>query len=250
MQSGEIHIGTSGWHYAHWKGPFYPEAMPSRQFLKFYISYFQTVEMNNPFYRLPNESALRLWRESVPDHFVFSVKASRLITHIKRLKEPKQALTNFLERIDILNGKLGPILFQLPPRWNVNIDRLREFLKILPPGYRYTFEFRDPSWYQNEVYAALRESRAAFCIYHLEGHLSPEVVTTDFMYLRLHGPGGKYQGSYSSEALSGWAKKFVAWAQKGMQVYCYFDNDQAGYAAIDALRIKEILGQKRSSAAA
>lgn len=236
-----IHIGTSGWEYPHWKGPFYPDGIRSDGHLAFYADSFHTVEVNNSFYNLPSEKTLAAWRDTVPDGFTFAVKASRYITHMKKLKEPQKAVSRFLDRVSVLGEKLGPILFQLPPKWRANPQRLKEFCGSLPADFRYTFEFRDPSWFNDEIYEILTEAGAAFCIFHLSGLLSPKKVTADFTYVRLHGPGPAYQGSYSPGTLSGWAGTFSAWARKHTEVYCYFDNDQSGYAALNALKLNEML---------
>ncbi len=239
--AASIHIGTSGWHYKHWKGTFYPEGTKDADQLKQYIKTFRTVELNNSFYRLPEAATFTAWKEAVPDGFVFSVKASRYITHVKKLHDAAEAVQTFLERAAHLGNKLGPVLFQLPPGWSVNIRRLEEFLNDLPAKYRYTFEFRNRSWYEAEVYALLRKYNGAFCIYELDGHLSPAAVTADFVYVRLHGPGKKYQGSYSEKALKEWAEQCREWQHDGRDVYMYFDNDQAGYAAFNARNLLELL---------
>ncbi len=237
-----IHIGTSGWHYGHWKGPFYPDALSAKEFLVFYSRKFQTVEINNSFYKLPEESTLEAWKETVPPGFIFAAKASRYITHMKKLKEPRQSLATFLDRIAVLGDKLGPILFQLPPRWSCNPERLRHFLAALPGRFRFAFEFRDPSWINDQTCQALAEHGAAFCIFEIAGYLSPKEVTADFVYIRLHGPGGAYEGSYDTPTLAGWAGAIRSWAAQGKEVFCYFDNDQAGFAAQNALELQEMLG--------
>ncbi len=236
-----IHVGTSGWHYSHWRGPFYPEDLPPAAFLKFYQQKFQTVEINNSFYRLPTEKTMIDWRESVPPGFIFAVKGSRYITHMKKLQDPEKTLTLLMERVPLLGDRLGPILFQLPPRWGFDAERLGHFLGALPRGYRFALEFRDPSWLYDAASRLLKEQGAAFCMYDFAGRASPREVTADFVYIRLHGPGGAYQGRYSREALADWAKDITAWAAEGKEVYCYFDNDEAGYAARNALELKDML---------
>lgn len=240
-QPARIHIGTSGWHYDHWKGPFYPEDLGTGEMLDFYAAHFRAAEINNSFYRLPAAKTLETWRESVPGGFCFAVKASRYLTHMKKLKEPRQPLETFLERIGALGDRLGPVLFQLPPRWRCNHKRLGNFLAEIPAGVRCAFEFRDPSWFNDEVYAVLRSAGAAFCIYDLAGTTSPREVTADFVYLRLHGPGKAYEGSYGRSALAGWAGALSAWSRQGKEVFCFFDNDQDGYAARNALELKAML---------
>lgn len=245
---GRIHIATSGWHYGHWIGPFYPANIRKNRLFDFYITRFNTVEINNSFYRLPEEKTLAHWREMTPGDFVFALKASRLITHVKRLKDPAQPLQTFMDRASILAHKLGPILFQLPPRWHRNIERLETFLKALPAGHRFAFEFRDPDWFHEDVYALLREYKAALCIYDFDFLLSPREVTSDFIYIRLHGPAGKYRGRYSEEALRDWALFIRSWRKKVKALYCYFDNDEAGYAPLDALRLGEMVESIRKAA--
>ena len=235
------HIGTSGWHYDHWKGPFYPEDLSNVGFLEHYAGCFGTAEINNSFYRLPEEKTLAGWREVVPEDFVFSVKASRYLTHMKKLKDPREPLKNLLGRVSTLEDRLGPILFQLPPRWKMNAERLEGFLEVLPEGHRYAFEFRDESWFDDTVYGLLKEYGAAFCVYDLDGRASPKEVTADFVYVRLHGPEGPYRGRYGAESLSGWAGAFSRWVDEGKEVYCYFDNDEAGYAPQDALRLQQMM---------
>jgi uncharacterized protein YecE (DUF72 family) len=241
MPSPLIHIGTSGWHYDHWQGPFYPEHLANSDFLRYYQQEFQTVEINNSFYQLPKEKTLMDWRESVSGDFLFAVKASRSITHLKKLKDTQEPVQRLLARIKLLEEKLGPVLFQLPPNFRFNATRLETFLQALPQDYRYTLEFRDPSWLNPETYRLLSEYQAAFCIYEFAGRCSPKEVTTDFVYIRLHGPGGAYQGSYDLTRLSEWARAISAWALQGKKVFCYFDNDQAGYAAQNALTLQNLL---------
>lgn len=241
--SGLIHIGTSGWHYDHWRGPFYPEDLTPKAFLTFYQQRFHTVEINNSFYQLPSAKTLVDWRESVPPGFIFAVKGSRYITHMKKLKDPGQSVPPLLERIQSLGDRLGPILFQLPPRWRFNEERLGAFLEALPRDYRYALEFRDPTWLNQEACRLLRKHGAAFCIYELAGRISPKEVTADFVYIRLHGPGDAYQGRYDRQTLADWAGAISAWTAQGLTVFCYFDNDEAGYAALNALELQEMLSK-------
>lgn len=235
---GEAHIGTSGWQYKHWIGPFYPKGLPVNQHLTYFHQYFKTVEVNNSFYRLPEVTSLRRWYETVPDDFVFAMKASRFITHVKHLKDPAQSTEKLFERFVALEEKLGPILFQLPPRWHADPERLAHFLEVIPKGFRYTFELRDPDWLREDIYDILRAHNAAFCIYELGGWRSEDVVTADWVYIRMHGPeNSKYTGSYNDERLEDMARKINIWNDQGMDVYCYFDNDQKGYAVKDAQRL-------------
>jgi len=215
--------------------------MQAEEFLNHYQKFFHTVEINNSFYRLPEKKTFAAWQKAVPRGFLFAVKGSRYITHMKKLKNPKKSLAKFMPRIEVLKEKLGPVLFQLPPRWKFNGERLDFFLEALPKKFRVALEFRDHSWFRDETLETLNRHGAAFCIYDLAGFQSPKEVTADFIYIRLHGPGDKYQGKYSPRALAGWAGAFAAWAKRKKEIFCYFDNDQAGYAARDALRLNEMI---------
>lgn len=239
-----IRIGTSGWSYKHWRGMFYPHELPARRWLEHYLQFFRSVEINGSFYRLVPEHTLIQWRDSVPGDFLFAMKGSRYITHMTRLKRP-QGLQRFMERAVLLGDKLGPILFQLPPRWHLNLERLEGFFETLPRQYRFAMEFRDPSWWVPEVYDLMVRYRVAFCIFELSGLCSPLQLTTDFAYVRLHGPGGAYQGQYSDAALARWAELFKRWRRGGRAVYCYFDNDQSGYAAQDAQRLQALVDTRQ-----
>lgn len=237
-----VHIGTSGWHYKHWIGPFYPSDMRPPKMLRWYAERFDTVEINNSFYRLPASTAFETWcRETTPD-FCFAVKASRYITHNKKLTDPASANEKFISLVEKLGTRLGPILFQLPPSWKVNAQRLEDFVSRLPRRHRYVFEFRNPTWNVEPVYEVLRRHSAAFCIYELAGFLSPIEITADFTYIRLHGPGNKYQGDYSRDTLQRWAERIDSWRKKLKHVFVYFDNDQAGFAPKNAIELKRMLG--------
>lgn len=240
----EIHIGTSGWHYPHWCGPFYPEGLDASEFLSFYARKFQSVEINNTFYRLPKTEMLAEWRDGTPAKFVFACKASRFITHMKKLKDPEQSSRRFFDVITTLGEKLGPILFQLPPRWQVDSERLQHFLAALPQGFRFAFEFRDKSWFVPEIYELLARYDAAVCTYDLDGYQSPVNVRGSLAYVRLHGPDGPYSGQYDARTLTLWAKRILSWRESGLDVFCYFDNDQAGYAAQDAMRLADMIADR------
>jgi len=237
----DVHIGTSGWHYKHWKGNFYPAKIDAAQMLRNYLQHFDTVEINNSFYRLPSEEAVKSWVKQTPPQFIFAVKASRYITHNRKLKNPKETFARFMDVAKGFGKKLGPILFQLPPGWKVNEERLSEFLTVLPKRYRYAFEFRNPSWHTRAVYQLLRQYNAAFCIFELNGFQTEMQHTADFAYVRLHGLGKAYQGDYSDLALRSWADKIQSWVKQGQQVFFYFDNDQAGFAAKNAVTLAELV---------
>jgi len=238
---GSIHIGTSGWHYPHWVGPFYPPGMTPKKFLPFYASHFTTVEINNTFYHRPSASTLENWLAETPQDFLFACKGSRFITHMKKLKDPNESIERFLETVKPLQEKLGPILFQLPPHWRMNVPRLEEFLKTLPTTFRYAFEFRDESWFDERIYKLLTVHNAAFCVYNLTGKWSPEIVTANFIYIRLHGPEGPYQGQYDKHMIRTFGNKCKKWAKAGRDVFCYFDNDEQGFAPINALALNNLI---------
>lgn len=239
-RKGAIHIGTSGWHYEHWKGPFYPKDMKTGKFLDYYKDRLAAAEINNSFYSLPSIKTFSAWRRTVPKRFVFAAKASRYITHMKKLKDPQEPVRAFFKRVEVLEDNLGPVLFQLPPNWKANPGRLDSFLDVLPGSHRYVFEFRDEHWFIDDVYRVLIRHNAAFCIYELAGRLSPKRVTADFVYVRLHGPGEAYQGSYSKRKLRSWEKRIRGWSEEGKTVYCFFDNDQNGYAALNAMILQDM----------
>lgn len=208
--------------------------------LAFYARHFDTVEINYSFYRLPTPDAANAWRAATPPDFCFAVKASRFITHMKKLRDPEPALARLQPVLDALGAKRGPLLFQLPPRWARNRARLAEFLHSLPRNVRCAFEFRDASWHHPEIYDVLKQHNAAFCIYDLAGFRAPLAITADFTYVRLHGPHEAYGGSYSPQALAAWARRIRDWGDL-RQVYVYFDNDQAAYAVRNALALKKLL---------
>jgi uncharacterized protein YecE (DUF72 family) len=240
---GAVHIGTSGWHYKHWIGPFYPEKTPASKMLDFYTRHFDTVELNNTFYRLPTEKGVESWRETTPAGFCFAAKGSRYLTHMKKLKDPEPGVGKFFDRIDGLGRKLGPIVFQLPPWFEVNVERLAGFLEALPPRRKYAFELRNPTWHTPEVLRVLKRHNAAFCIFEIGGFHSGFDLTANFTYVRLHGPGGAYQGSYPHETMQAWAKRIREWQNDLRAIHVYFDNDQAAYAVENALTLKRMLDQ-------
>lgn len=247
---GEVFIGTSGWHYKHWLGPFYPEGTSSADMLEFYRHRFDTVEINNSFYRLPTDTMFDAWKKRTPPHFRFALKGSRFLTHMKKLKDPEQGIREYFSGANRLGKKLGSIVFQLPPFWKKNPERLAAFLKALPPKsgslrHRYAFEFRNATWHDPDILEILRSHNAAFCIFDLGGFQSPVEVTADFVYVRLHGPSKtKYQGRYSLAALRRWAERIEEWRAGNKDVFVYFDNDQKGYAPMDAARLRELVGVK------
>ncbi|MEA3254034.1 MAG: DUF72 domain-containing protein [Chloroflexota bacterium] len=230
----KYHIGCSGWHYDHWRNLYYPQELARSKWLQFYSRSFDTVELNNSFYHLPSEKAFRTWRESTPDNFIFAVKASRFITHIKRLKNLDSAVENFLSRASLLQDKLGPLLYQLPPNMKRNDELLEDFLSTLPQNYQHTFEFRHISWIDDSVFQILRRHNIGFCIYDMPGFSCPLAATSDFAYIRFHGHERLYSSCYSDEELARWAQEIALLAQKVNSVYIYFNNDAEAFAIRNA----------------
>ena len=238
----KIWIGTSGWHYKHWMDVFYPPGTSGSEMFQFYARHFNTVEINNSFYRLPSAQTFDNWRESAPRGFCFAVKGSRFITHMKKLKDPESSSAKFFLAADRLREKLGPVLFQLPPRWKLNLERLAEFIEALPGGHKYVFEFRDESWHVAPVFELLRKHNAGYCIHDFATMKVFPEITADFAYVRFHGPTeAKYWGSYSDADLQGWAERIESWRGKLSVVYAYFNNDPGGEAVKNALTLKQMI---------
>jgi uncharacterized protein YecE (DUF72 family) len=241
MSQGAIYIGTSGWYYEHWIKNFYPEDSKPTDRLYYYAKHFNTVEINTSFYHLPKIETVKKWDTQVSNKFIFSVKASRYITHMKRLKDAEESTKLFYSRIKYLEPHLGPILFQLPPSFKKNTERLVEFISHLSNKYDHVFEFRHPSWYCEEIYEILKKEKLGLCITDLGGELSPLIVTSHFAYLRLHGPKIKYQGTYGTKKIQEWKKQILEFSKNKITTYCYFDNDEKGYAVQDALKLQSLI---------
>lgn len=237
----ELRVGTSGWHYAGWWGPFYPQSVKKQDALDYYASHFDAVELNAPFYRTPTEAVVRHWRDATPDGFRFSWKASRFITHIKRLKVERDSIALLNSRLDGLGEKLGPVLFQLPPNMKCDRERLAQFLAMLSGRYRYTFEFRNADWYRPAIFELLADHDAALCISDHNAAPAPREATASFVYIRNHGASGHYHGSYCEEALADWAKTIRRWRTQGRGVWCFFDNDVKSAAPCEAGRLLAML---------
>ncbi|HYO24141.1 MAG TPA: DUF72 domain-containing protein [Lacipirellulaceae bacterium] len=238
-------VGTSGWTYDGWRGPFYPADIPKRLWLQHYSSVFPTTEINGSFYRTPSLEAVEAWRAGTPEGFLFAWKASKFITHWKRLGPTCDTSLELMEtRLEVLGPKLGTILFQLPARFKADPERLAEFLGMLNPRRRYSFEFRDASWYDDRVYAVLREKNVALCISDHHDAPAPWVVTADHVYIRGHGPTGEYRDRYAPRTLRKWAEEIRKYRRRKLAVCCYFDNDQKSAAPLDAARLVELLAAK------
>jgi uncharacterized protein YecE (DUF72 family) len=242
--AGAIRIGTSGWAYDSWRGALYPPKLPKKDWLGFYGSQFSTAEINASFYRTPTLDAVRAWRRQTPDGFVFAWKASKFITHWKRLTEKCENSIALMEtRLRPLGPKTGIVLFQLPPRFIKNAERLELFLKMLPRRYRYAFEFRHDSWYDDEIVDILRKRKIALCISDHADAPAPWLTTAPHVYVRGHGPSGRYHGSYPAPTLRRWADAVLAWQAEGREVFVYFDNDQKAAAPGDAKRLIALIGR-------
>jgi uncharacterized protein YecE (DUF72 family) len=240
-----VFIGTSGWTYDGWRGPFYPENVPKKDWLRWYGEQFPTTEINGSFYRTPSLGAVRAWRDSTPDGFVFAWKASKFITHWKRLSDKsRNSITLMNTRLRALGKKVGPVLFQLPPKMQANPDRLTSFLRLLSDRYEYVFEFRHPTWYTDEIMEILHKHDVALCISDHHDAPSPWTVTARHVYVRGHGPGGRYKDHYTDATLEDWARQIRKWQREKRTVYCYFDNDQKSAAPVDARKLMELLEGK------
>lgn len=231
-------MGTSGWSYPHWDEVFYPKGVKAPKKLNFFSQHFPTVEINTTFYHNPSESTVKNWVTQVPEDFIFSVKANGYITHRKRLKDFQDSTKLFFERIKLFGSKLGPLLFQLPPSFKEDKERLEEFISQLPKKYLCVFEFRHESWFNEEIYKLLKKYHIALCITDIGGKISPEVITADFTYIRLHGPKKSYQGKYSKKELEQWQKRILSYQ---VDTFCYFDNDEKAHAVHDAKRLIDML---------
>lgn len=236
-----LRIGCSGWVYKDWRGPFYPPEVKDRARLDYYATRFDTAEINASFYRLPSEAAVQGWADRAPTGFVFAWKVSRFITHNKKLKDCAEPVALVFGRMAPLGGKLGPSLIQLPPSLRRNDERLADFLALLPPG-RHTVEFRHPSWYAPDVLALLTAHDISLCISDHHHAPAPWAATASWVYVRGHGPGGRYAGRYREAELERWAAEIRAWRQDGRDVYAYFDNDIKSAAPFDALTLKRMTG--------
>ncbi len=239
-----IHIGTSGWSYAHWEDVLYPRDASSLERLDAYARRFRTVEVNNTFYRWPKDEVFSTWRERLPEGFVVSVKASRGLTQFRKLNDPGAWLARMESGLSRLREKRGVTLYQLPPHFPIHLDRLDRFLAVLPSGQRAAVEFRNPSWETEETFSVLERRGAAYCV--TSGANLPCILraTADFVYVRLHGPDHQhlYGGSYSDDDLRWWADRIREWEWAGKEVFAYFNNDGGGNAVRNAWRLRELLG--------
>jgi uncharacterized protein YecE (DUF72 family) len=236
-----VRIGCSGWTYKDWTGPFYPPGTKDRERLEYYATRFDTTEINASFYRLPSEATVEGWARRAPPGFAFAWKVSRFITHNKKLKDGADSVELVFGRMAPLGGKLGPALVQLPPMLHRDDERLARFLDLLPQACRCAVEFRHPSWYEPAVMRVLAEHDAALCISDHHSAPSPWEVTASFVYVRGHGPGGRYHGRYPPEDLRAWAARTAAWRRQGLDVFAYFDNDIKSAAPFDAEALMGLL---------
>jgi uncharacterized protein YecE (DUF72 family) len=242
--SRRARIGCSGWQYKHWRGRFYPADVVQREWLSYYASQFDTVEINNSFYKLPEASTFAQWRRRVPAGFLYAVKASRFLTHMKRLKAPAGPLNRLFSRARSLGDALGPVLYQLPSHWAVDIDRLHGFLRALPRRRRHAIEFRDPSWYTDRVFALLDRHRVALCLHDMAGSATGRIAVGPFVYVRFHGPS-TYRGRYEDAVIAEWGEWLATQRQRGREVYAYFNNDVDAHAPRDAIRLRTAITKAR-----
>jgi uncharacterized protein YecE (DUF72 family) len=234
-------IGCSGWQYRHWRGDFYPVEVPAARWFECYAARFDTVEINNTFYRLPGAGTFARWADRAPAGFLFAVKASRFLTHMKKLKDPEEPLARLFERMRPLGRHIGPVLYQLPPGWKLDRERLEHFLQALPTGARHIVEFRDPSWYADDVSAMLERYGVARCLHDMKGSATGQERVGPSVYVRFHGASGTYSGAYPVERLERWAEWLQRQRREGADVFAYFNNDVGGHAPRDALSLRRML---------
>ncbi|MBN1152287.1 MAG: DUF72 domain-containing protein [Dehalococcoidia bacterium] len=235
-------VGCSGWQYAHWRGVLYPDGLPQRRWLQHYSATFPTVEVNSTFYRLPAEETLLRWLTFVNAGFVFAVKGSRFVTHMRRINGVKAAVAEFCARVRILGDALGPVLWQLPPSLSRDEVLLRQFVEVLPAQMRHAIEFRHESWWRPEVFGLLHDYGIALCLVDMPGACCPITSTAPFVYVRFHGPERLYGGRYSESALALWATQLTSVAGAATDLYVYFNNDDEGFAVENALTMSRLLG--------
>jgi uncharacterized protein YecE (DUF72 family) len=241
---GRVRIGTSGWHYDSWRGPFFPNGLGLKHQLQYYASQFDTAELNAVFYRTPTPQAVQHWYAETGDDFIFSWKASKFITHWKRLSQNAvNSLALLEERLSLLQEKAGPVLFQLPPHFEADDGRLTAFLELLARKRRCCFEFRHPSWYAPRILRLLQKYNIALCLSDHHDAPAPWKRTADFVYIRGHGPSGSYRGRYATSTLEQWESRIRVW-RKQHDVYVYFDNDQKSAAPADALKLQQLLREE------
>jgi uncharacterized protein YecE (DUF72 family) len=239
-----VHVGCSGWVYRHWKGGFYPAELSQKRWFEHYARDFDTVEINASFYRVPLISTFEGWREKAPPGFRYAVKANRFMTHMKKLIDCEQPLAEFIELARRLGPTLGPILYQLPPSLHKDLQRLDAFLKRLPGDLEHLVEFRHRSWYEPDVLELLDAHDAGFVTHDLKGLISPRWASGRTAYVRFHGTGGKYRGSYSDEAMADWADWLLEQRAAGRSAWAYFNNDIGGDAIEDARTLKRLVGER------
>jgi uncharacterized protein YecE (DUF72 family) len=240
-----VRIGCSGWIYRHWRGLFYPERLPVKRWFAHYAKVFDTVEINAGFYRLPKPETYDAWRGQAPEGFRYAVKANKYVTQARKLKDCAEPLERVLTPMRRLGETLGPVLYQLPPQFRLNCERLAEFMALLPSDLIHVFEFRHPSWYTDEIFALLEAHGASFCAHDMPGSATPRVATGPIAYLRFHGGEGKYWGRYSDERLASWAELILGQSRAGRQVWAYFNTDAEAHAVQDALTLRGMVRQMR-----
>jgi len=248
--TGIARVGCSGWSYRGWRGPVYPADAPTSTWFSHYARRFDTVELNNTFYRLPPVSTMEAWAAQAPPGFLYAVKLGQFGSHRKKLRDAATWLPNHLDRVDRLGAHLGPNLVQLPPRWKRDVARLDEFLSIAPSSLRWAVELRDPSWVHDDVFALLERHQAALCIHDLlDDH--PWVRTTSWTYVRFHGPHAterRYLGRYTGRRLAPVADRLAGWLDQRVDVYAYFNNDFHGDAVRDATWLRNRLAARTAVA--
>lgn len=241
---GRVRIGCSGWEYKHWRGDFYPAEIPKTAWFDHYAARFDTVEINNSFYRLPETATFASWAARASSGFLYAVKASRFLTHMKKLKDPEEPVQRLFDRMSALGNHLGPVLYQLPPNFKCDRGRLEHFLQVIPTDVLHVIEFRDPSWYVDGVSTLLEAHQVARCLHDMKGSATGQERVGPCVYVRFHGASGTYTGSYSTARLERWADWLAGQHRDGIDVYVYFNNDVGGHAPRNAMSLRWLVEER------
>ena len=241
---GQSRVGCSGWEYKHWRGDFYPADIPKSRWFEHYAAQFDTVEVNNSFYRLPEKETFARWGERAPRDFVYAVKASRFLTHMKKLKDPEEPVERLFTRMRALRPHLGPVLYQLPPNLKLDRERLEHFLQTIPKEVPQVVEFRDASWYSDDVSRLLEKYRVSRCVHDMKGSATGQERVGPIAYVRFHGATGTYTGDYPPDRLRRWAEWLNGEREKGIDIYAYFNNDVGGHAPRNAVTLRRFLEER------
>ncbi|NLW32804.1 MAG: DUF72 domain-containing protein [Fibrobacter sp.] len=241
MHDTRVFLGTCGFTYNHWKPVFYPLHLPKSKWFEYYAKWFNSVEINASFHRIPTIKTVQGWERRAPQDFCFAVKMSRLITHVRKLKNCEKEINWYFSVFEPLRKKIGAVLIQLPPTMKYNPDRLHTFFHFLPKIYHFAFEFRNREWYREETYQLLKDNDYSFCIHDMGELKTDRIITSDTVYVRFHGFDSLYGGNYRIEILENWAKWIRECVKSGKTVFAFFNNDIGGFAVKNCLTLKKLV---------